>query len=150
MFNDQDAQVIGRRIKTIRPDGHITTQELLEDASDKASPIHKYFEWDTNKAATLYRLRQAQHIITHIKVIVITKGSPIAIKAYHHVKIENSGKGYVEAEVVANNKDYYHQVLDGAISELHGWQDRYKAYKELRVIFKAIPKIKTRKKRKSA
>jgi hypothetical protein len=57
-----DAQIIGEYIELHFPDG-VTPHQLLEVATPKSSPIHKYFDWNDESAAHKYRLDQARGII---------------------------------------------------------------------------------------
>jgi hypothetical protein len=63
-FNDKDARIIGAFLDTKFPGGMYSPKEVVEAAKPKNSPIHRYFEWDKDKAAYLYNLQQARRLIT--------------------------------------------------------------------------------------
>ena len=53
-------------------DGFLTPPQVVAAASDPASPLHGYFEWDDSEAARRYRLVQAGGLIRACKVTVTT------------------------------------------------------------------------------
>src|SRR4030042_4975195 len=46
-------------------DGEIKPRDVVAEAKDEASPLHKYFEWDDKVAGDGYRLTQARDLITY-------------------------------------------------------------------------------------
>lgn len=49
-------------------EGRVTPEIVVEAASDVRHPLHDYFEWDDNEAARRFRIDQARHLITRVKV----------------------------------------------------------------------------------
>ena len=122
-------------------DDRLTPRFVVEKARSQESPLHEYFEWDNRNAGDLWRLQQARTLLNHIEVeIVVGEEETKTIRAFLNVKEDTNGKDsiYVSIESVANIEDYQNQIIEQALRELVGWKERYKAYKELGLIFGAI------------
>ena len=61
------SRVAKKRIATIyeKAGSKIDPEIVLSDAKKPTSPLHKYFEWDNEKAGHLYRLTQARELIAY-------------------------------------------------------------------------------------
>lgn len=62
--------------------GEITPALVVEAARDTDSVLHPYFEWNNQKAADQWRVRQASAILGAIEVKIIKEGKPIRMQAY--------------------------------------------------------------------
>lgn len=51
-------------------DGKLTTEQVLTEAADPASPLHTAFEWDDQIAGYRYRLIQAGELIRKAEVTI--------------------------------------------------------------------------------
>ena len=130
-FNDDDAQVIGQTIEDLRDSkGHITPIEIVENAKNKKSPIHNFFEWEESKAAEQYRLQQARNLVNHIVEIVVIQGEEIEQRSFFSVNVENNGKVYVTLKDAIENEDYREQLLNKAITQLENLTIIMKMFKE--------------------
>jgi len=147
-FGDKDAQIIGKRINKIIEKNklkEISSKELLEDAKNPESPIHKYFDWNNTEAAEKYRLYQARLIINHIEITITTPSQKeIPVRAFLNIKNkdDNSKRVYVTIEKALSEEDLRIQILKQALSEIKNWQRKYSIYTELSVIFNAIDETK--------
>ena len=145
-INDRDAQIIGQRLETLPM---ITRQAVLNDARKPKSPLHRFIEWDSRKAAESWRLQQAQHLITAIRVVVVIDGEEMETVAFHRLTVESSDEdalddspvSYYKAVLDLTGEEMREQVLKNALAELMSWRTRYaefaKVYKKL---FGAIDK----------
>lgn len=66
--------------------GTLNAELVLESAKNKKSVLHSYFQWDNEKAANTFRLRQAAELLTRIEVKIIKDGEPKIFKAFELVK----------------------------------------------------------------
>jgi hypothetical protein len=115
------ADVAGARIAQLRQanGGHITPEEILEDARDPASPLHAHFEWKDAVAAEHYRREQARALITAIRVVVtVVNEHPVARE---QKKIENirvvhptEGRCYVQLDDALNDSAQRQQLVEEA------------------------------------
>jgi hypothetical protein len=87
----------------INNDGKLKPVDVVKNAKNPQSPLHKYFVWDDTKAAHEYRLWQARELI---KKIEITYEDGV-VSQYVNVRIE---------------QDQYYQKIDIALSNKNEWE----------------------------
>lgn len=151
-FSKKKAQVYGTVLEKIKErDNGIVPQVVVNEARDKTSPLHDYFDWDDTKAAEKYRVEQARNLISHLDVVINYETGKTQ-KAFFNVSIPDNGGTkvvYVDVERALTDKDLRKQVLQNALEELVYWQKKYKEYSEfkgiVREITKVVVKIKKRK-----
>lgn len=136
--NHGDAEMVGKELERLFPNGEVSAPEVVRAARVPDSPLHKYFEWDDAKAAHEYRVEQARGLI---KAIVVEIGGE-EIPAYHNVKIESGQSSYVETYKCKDTPSLWSQVVQTALNEAEAWSRRYKIYAELEPIHNAIQKTK--------
>ena len=125
LLSEKDAQKIGRFIDS-KYKGNITAKALLEEARDKESFLHKFFEWDDSVAAERYRLSQAKNLIVSI---YIQADDDKPMRGYLRVNM-GPGFSYVDSDQVKENQDLIDQVMIAANDQLIRWKDRYGRYCE--------------------
>lgn len=69
-------------IRQLERDGRLAPADVVAEASDPASPLHDYFEWDDSEAARKYRLSQARTLIRSIKVEITVREIPLTVVGY--------------------------------------------------------------------
>lgn len=139
-FSPNKAQKYGVRIEQISDKGKITAKEIVDEAKDSNSPLHEVFEWNDTKAAERYRLFQAGNLLRNLEVEIITeKEKPRWVNAHISFRQE---KGYISTIEVLSDKKLRVKWLNQALQEAEEWMERYRTYKELVDIFKAIKKTK--------
>ena len=141
-FNDKLATTYGRRIEVLMEESNkdsITSEEVLEDAKNPESPLHKAFEWDDRIGAARFRLYQAMQILNHLEIRIIVKGEKKArvVRAFPNI-YEEGERIYVPITVIAGDEKLKGRFLKMALKEAQSWADRYKNYHELIEIFSAI------------
>ena len=113
-------------------DGIVKPEAVLGYAEPEDSPIHKYFEWEDSKAATMYRLNQAMHLI--VEVTVEYAGGER--QAYHNVVVELSEgireQGYFPVEVVTSDEDKYRSAVAALVADLRSLQKKYEELQEMK------------------
>ena len=113
-ITDSQAQEYGKRIETLmkKNKGHINPSEIVEDAKNKTSPYHNFFEWDNVKGAKLYRLQQARQLVESIVIEVKINGIEKPQRALVSVTIkEINQKAYVPLEIGITTKSYRQELL---------------------------------------
>ena len=85
--------------------GVLKVEDVLEEARDEGSPLHKHFEWDDSEAAEQYRKQQARSLIQRCKVVLIDT-QPIEIRAFVSPPTDReSGGGYrLTSDVVSDER----------------------------------------------
>ena len=108
--------------------------KFVEEASAKNHPAHRWFEWDDTKASHEFRLQQARHFVSGIRIvseIVLNEHEPITIRSspvpepiYKPLMVSNLRGEYVQAK----SKRYVGQMSGEAYSGLSRWLSRYGAH----------------------
>jgi hypothetical protein len=113
-------------------DGILTPHAVVDEAKDNSSPLHKYFEWDDNKAGSEYRLWQARKLIANVKVQFV--GDEEADLFYNaRVVIKNVPvQGYFNLSKVLSDEDVYNKVLREFVKDMEALEKKYSTLKELK------------------
>jgi len=151
-LSDSQAKVFGKRIDWLMDQNgrSVTPEDLLMDARNAKSPLHKYFEWSDRAAAEQWRLNQARYVLRSISVdVVYADGNKKTTRAFVNVNRpigddEERKSVYVNIESALSDSDMGDQLLEDAVSELDSWRQRYAMLRELAIVFGAIEKVKTR------
>ena len=94
--------------------GVLKVEDVLAEARDEGSPLHKHFEWDDSEAAELYRRTQARSLIQKCKITLIDS-QPVEIRAFVSLPTdrENGGGYRLTSEVVSNEQmraEFVHDI----------------------------------------
>ncbi len=83
--------------------GVLKVDDVLQEAKDENSILHKHFEWDDTEAASQYRRQQARALIARCKITMI-ETSPVEIRAFVSLPTDReTGGGYrLTSEVVSD------------------------------------------------
>lgn len=145
---EKKAQIYGEEIAKIQKEkgGNFRPSDVVEAARPADNPLHDYFDWNDKAAAERWRINQAGCLIRHLEVTVITDGVEQKVRAFLNVTVEEGGEEsfvYTDVRTVGRDEQLRHQVIEGALAELKGWQRRYRTYQELGEIFSAIEKTQS-------
>ena len=85
--------------------GVLKVENVLNEARDESSPLHKHFEWDNSEAAEQYRRQQARALIQKCKITLIDS-QPIEIRAFVSLPAdrENGGGYRLTSEVMGDER----------------------------------------------
>lgn len=88
-----------------RNGGVLKVDDVLDEAKDETSPLHKHFEWDDTAAADKYRRDQARYLIQKCKITLI-ENEPVSIRAFVSLQSDrDAGGGYrLTSEVVTDER----------------------------------------------
>lgn len=140
-----DAKVVGPFLEKLRKrsGGALSPEAVLAAAQSPDSPIHEYFEWDDDEAATQYRLQQARHLIT---VIVVSRmEEPEPHRAF--VSVTQGDKKYESSEEVKaqieTDGEKRRTMLSSAIKSYEAVNRRWRFYEfeELDPVVEAVEKV---------
>lgn len=86
-----------------RNGGVLRVDDVLQEAQDENSVLHKHFEWDDSKAADSYRREQARTLIQRCKITLV-ETNPVQVRAFVSLPSDReSGGGYrLTSEVVSD------------------------------------------------
>lgn len=139
LFHGADAQTVAEEIYSIG--SAPTTHDIVKKAEDESTELHKCFTWDNDKAAELWRLREARRIVQLlvIKEEVVPKERP-EIRMFYKVDSKSS-EGYKPTKIIVAEEDEYKKLLTIAARELKAFKSKYSMLTELAEIFELIDKL---------
>lgn len=96
-----------------RNGGMLEIDDVLKEAEDKSSILHKHFEWDDSEAADLYRRQQARALIQKCKIQLV-ETEPVMIRAFVSLPTDRTnGGGYrLMSEVVTDDSMKEEMIRD--------------------------------------
>ena len=126
--------------KLCKKNGSLTEELVVEESKKKRSPLHSMFLWDKpEEAAHLGRLELARRLIISVKVTEFEAEKlnlSVRMRKYH-----GTGDGYASVFRVASEDDVRKSVLQEALRQLRGLQEKYRHLQELRPVFEALEKV---------
>ena len=143
-FTDTEVNRYGQRLYELMSEtkqDNLTAEAIVEDAKNKSTPYHDYFEWNNQAAGHQFRLQQARTMLGSIKIKITTeKKEERLIRAFHNVELDGE-RVYAPIQVVMKEPDLREQIIHKALAEAEGWARRYETYRELNPIVKSIKKV---------
>jgi acetolactate synthase regulatory subunit len=140
-------EVIEEILKVQKQKG-LTAESLLDEARKKSSKLHKFFEWDNDKAGDKWRLQQARVLINEVQIIVENKTR----YAFENVSISVQNKGCEEEYVreyfpladIMTDEQKRKQLIARALIEVNYWKERHSELTEFNDVFSSIDKANKR------
>lgn len=166
LYSQEQANVIGHHLTELfETSGELEPADtIVNDATDPSSPIHKFFEWDSEVAACKYRKHQARRMMIMIVAIVTVPGDEeeieLSLPAFVNVKIvaheegdpldESAAhrparrQGYTTSALAMAKPHQRKYLLDQALRDAESFMAKHRAFAddELRDIFDAIRKTR--------
>lgn len=103
----------------------ITPEQVVCDAQDPSSPLHRHFDWNDARAAHAHRLERARWLIQAVSLeIRFVGGERQRVRLFQNVTT-TEGRGYVPTPIVLSREATRAQVLAAALRELEHWQRKY-------------------------
>ena len=86
-----------------RNGGLLRVEDVLEEAKDEDSILHRHFEWDDTEAAEKYRRSQARALIQRCQIKLV-ESDPVVVRAFVSLPTdrENGGGYRLTTEVLSN------------------------------------------------
>ena len=130
---NMDANIVGGVVEKIEAEhGAVTKELLLEESRPEDAATHSLFEWDNDKAAEQYRLEQARHTISALRVVYVTpEKEEIAVKAFINVSELTDKARYRNVEVALTEEDSREVYLKRIRNELEAFIRRNRNIEEL-------------------
>ena len=84
--------------------GVLKVDDVLQEAKDEQSILHRHFEWDDTEAAEHYRRQQARALIQRCRIQLV-ESSPVKIRAFVSLPTdrENGGGYRLTSEVMSDD-----------------------------------------------
>lgn len=134
---------VGQHLELLRLQnkGELTPADVVQDARNRNSPLHSFFEWDDGAAAEAYRLQQARGLIRSVVAIYVSEEKPAArVRAFVHIP-EKEAPHYRATGQAMSQAKTRKLVLQRAWAELQAWRQRYKDLAEFAELFEVVDEI---------
>lgn len=115
---------------SIAYNGALTPENVVAEAKKKSSILHKFFEWNDDKAAEQYRLQQARNLINNIQVTVVAHGKSRDVGAFEVVSITGGGRAYKSIDVMTIND--INQVRIATLADMQRIKEKLEYYTEFK------------------
>src|SRR3954451_3006050 len=74
LYSKTDAKQVGPELERLAAAGKSKPRDIVEAARPEASPLHRYFEWNDQRAAEGFRQMQAGRMARTIRVYTVAGG----------------------------------------------------------------------------
>ena len=102
--------------------GLLMVDDVVEEARDPQSVLHRHFQWDDDKAAEAYRKQQARQLIQKVTV-TIEKAPDVHIRAFVSLSTDQyEGGGYRMTANVLSDDNLKAQLLHDMQLALVKWK----------------------------
>jgi hypothetical protein len=128
-----NAQRIGTELERIAKanNGTLTPRATVDAATDERNYLHRFFEWNNERAADAHRLDQARYLIRVIRVVDETRQDSPVRMAFLSVSDGKAGRSYIPLANVIDSPRLSILVLEQAERDLAAWQRRYSELADL-------------------
>lgn len=124
-------ETLRQQLQTIHTSkGRLDPADVVTEARNDTSPLHRFFTWDDTEAAEQYRLDQARALIRRVKIEIRTEpdADPIRVRGFVSVDTtgEDASRHYQPLTEVAGDDELRERVLDEARRDLRRLQAKYR------------------------
>jgi alkylated DNA nucleotide flippase Atl1 len=147
-FNQKSAQKVGETLSGMTKSSPLTAERVVGEAKREASPLHKFFEWNNQKAAKEYRLEQARRLMRSVVVVYESAKELPPVRAFITYVGDGEKEGYGITSVLLSDEEERARQVQRALKEANEWKQRWFHLKELANVFIAIEETKKKKGRK--
>lgn len=104
-----------------RNNGVLLVDDVLNEAKDESSPLHKHFEWDDTEAAEQYRRQQARVLIQRCKITLLDT-DPVQVRAFVSLPTDReNGGGYRLTATVLGDEGQKAELLRDIQLTIQRW-----------------------------
>ena len=91
--------------------GVLKVEDVLREARDETSILHRHFEWDDSEAAEQYRKQQARALIQRCKISLV-ETDPVRVRAFVSLPTDReNGGGYRLTSEVLGDESMKEELL---------------------------------------
>lgn len=148
-LSEKQSKIVAAELRKIESDCSIITPALVvQRATPKNSPLHKYFEWDDTVAAERYREWQARQLIMTVYVVPSDAPDSEPVRAFVNIKSEEGDdelaeeQGYVWTAGLENKPNYKAQVVNYAAQQLKLWRKKFGGFQQFFGVVREIDALK--------
>lgn len=107
-----------------RNGGVLKVEDVLAEAKDENSILHKHFEWDDSAAAEQYRKQQARALIQRCRITLVDT-KPVEIRAFVSLPTDReNGGGYRLTTEVVNDVNLKAELMHDIRLTISRWTQK--------------------------
>ena len=132
--------------------GVLLVDDVLAEAQDESSPLHKHFEWDDSAAADAHRRYQARVLIQKCHITVV-ETEPTTVRAFVSLQSDrDAGGGYRLTTTVMGDDELREELLRDIRMTIIRWNRQLHLLDSLtsEIIFRLEEQVKPQVKKKVA
>ena len=105
--------------------GMLLVDDVLTEAKDESSPLHKHFEWDDSVAAEAHRRYQARVLIQKCHITVVDV-APTTVRAFVSLQSDReTGGGYRLTTTVLDDDQMREELLRDIQYTIARWTKKF-------------------------
>lgn len=121
----------------------LTPDAVINDAKNKNSPLHSYFDWDNDSAGHKFRIEQARTLIRSFRVEIITNERTVSVVRYiRNPEIKGNDQGYVETAKVRSAEETAYAAFSSEMTRLGSIIERTESLADVLGFQKEFDKFK--------
>jgi len=110
ILKDDEANVVGREMDAMcHEEVPVTGHTVVERASSSRSPLHKFFDWDDESAASKQRVEWARLLIRSVMEVDL-KTRKLGRHSYNVIYEQTEEREYVKRKVIKKGGSEQNQV----------------------------------------
>ena len=122
MSMKEERQVLTQMAR--RNNGVLKVDDVLAEARDENSILHRHFEWDDSEAAEQYRRQQARALIQKCRIQLV-ETSPVEIRAFVSLPTDREhGGGYRLTSEIMGNQYLKDEMLRDIRMTIQRWTQK--------------------------
>lgn len=122
MSMKEERQVLTQMAR--RNNGVLKVDDVLAEARDANSVLHRHFEWDDSEAAEQYRRQQARTLIQKCRIQLV-ETSPVEIRAFVSLPTDREhGGGYRLTSEIMGNQYLKDEMLRDIRMTIQRWTQK--------------------------
>ena len=153
MKQRQHKSILRDELMRIKESFGLTAENVVNQAKDKKSVLHDYFNWDDTDAAHRFRMVQARILINTVNIEIIEhkSGAKSKVALFESIVIDNKSneREYKPVYEILGNDEWRQQIVDRALNELIYWKDKHQQFKEFSKVVSAIENVERRVKKQN-
>jgi len=117
--------------------GKLEPAEVVKESRPESAPLHPVFEWNDTKAAELYRIDQAKHMMCAIvQVEEREEQPPQEVRVFIHAE-----KAYHPVDVVLRDPSMKKEALRDALRSMQSFRQKYSSLAELSRVIAEMDRV---------
>lgn len=149
MSNNGEERIDELRRIAAAHSGILRPEDVIKAAKAESNPLHSAFTWDNTRAAHLWRLEQARHLIrVSVEYIEQAPKKPMRVFVSLTTERKDGVKGYRDTIQVLTTKQLRQQLLEDARADMVLFRNKYQHLSELADVMRVMTKAERRIARK--